>query len=64
MKFWDDHGTKIMGAALGVSNAIQAADLYLSQIMTMKQHAILSAVNMTLSTAIVKRGFTNSSKTP
>lgn len=70
IQYWDAHGTKILGSLLSILGTVQiilgavSADPHLSLLVTPKQFALLSLVNVALSAAVVRRGFTNSAKTP
>ena len=57
---WANSGTKILGAAQMAVGAIQAADLQLTQLLTMKQHALVSLAAVVVGALTIKRGFTNS----
>jgi hypothetical protein len=61
---WTKHGTKILATAQMAVGAIQAADLQLTQLLTMKQHAFVSLAAVVVGAMTLKRGFTNSAGGP
>lgn len=63
-RLWAEHGTKILAMAQMAVGAVQAADLQLTQLLTMKQHAFVSLVAVVVGAATLKRGFTNSAGGP
>lgn len=69
-RWYASHGTRILGTASAAFGTLQAILAGISSspqfqlLVTPKQFALLSVVNVALGIAVLKRGFTNSRQDP
>lgn len=61
-RIYADHGTKILGQLIALGGLLNGGDAYLTQMLTMKQHAGVSFSMFVLGQLVFARGFQNSKR--
>lgn len=61
VKFWDDHGTKVLGVAVAIKDVIGVA-LAIDGLIPVTALKWFLLVNGVLGVLVLRRGFTNSAK--
>jgi hypothetical protein len=59
---YGDHGTKILGQLIALGGLLNGGDAYMTQMLTMHEHAGVSFSMFVLGQLVFARGFSNSKR--